>query len=108
MRNSVSTMVGILTAAVLVTTGAASAVASDDGLSAVSATARSAVLGGSDTGEGPNVIAARSDTGEGPNLIAAHSDTGEGPNRTTTPTDTGEGPNLIATHSDTGEGPNAV
>ncbi|MFE7137187.1 hypothetical protein ACFVAG_05530 [Streptomyces sp. NPDC057644] len=107
MRNSVSTMVGILTAAVLVTTGAASAVASDDGLSALSATARSAVLGGSDTGEGPNVIAAPSDTGEGPNVIAA-ANTGEGPNRIITPTDTGEGPNLVATHSDTGEGPNAV
>ncbi|MFJ4001144.1 hypothetical protein [Streptomyces parvus] len=93
MRNSVSTMVGILTAAVLVTTGAASAVASDEGLSALSATARSAVLGGSDTGEGPNVI-------------AAPSDTGEGPNRTTTPTDTGEGPNVAP--ASVGEGPNAV
>ncbi|WP_282687221.1 MULTISPECIES: hypothetical protein [unclassified Streptomyces] len=106
MRNSVSTMVGILTAAVLVTTGAASAVASDEGLSALSATARSAVLGGSDTGEGPNVIAAPSDTGEGPNVIAAPSDTGEGPNRTTTPTDTGEGPNVAP--ASVGEGPNAV
>ncbi|MFQ6854265.1 hypothetical protein AAIB46_25670 [Streptomyces sp. 35M1] len=93
MRNSVSTMVGILTAAVLVTTGAASAVASDEGLSALSATARSAVLGGSDTGEGPNVIAAPSDTGEGPNVIAAPSDTGEGPN--VAPASVGEGPNAV-------------
>ncbi|WP_146063549.1 hypothetical protein [Streptomyces sp. SM11] len=93
MRNSVSTMVGILTAAVLLTGGAAaSAAVADDGLSALPATTRSASHGGSDTGEGPNVF--RASVGEGPNIVPVQSGTGEGPN--VFRASVGEGPNLAS------------
>ncbi|WP_070198044.1 hypothetical protein [Streptomyces oceani] len=95
MRNSVFTMVGILTAAVFTGGGgAASSEAVTQGASpGTLVTGHSVTRDGTDSGEGPNVVPVLG--GEGPNVVPVLG--GEGPN--VVPVLGGEGPNVVASSS---------